>query len=76
MGGCEGFARTFITPEDGQFLLEIEKLIGMELEEDAVEGITASTAIPVKRSIGEMKICGPHLVRPLVGGIRLGRRRR
>jgi ATP-dependent RNA helicase DeaD len=76
MGGCEGFARTFITPEDGQFLLEIEKLIGMELPEEEVEGITASTATEVKRSIAEIEIRGPRLIKPLIGGIRLGRRRR
>ncbi|HAT10552.1 MAG TPA: hypothetical protein DCS97_08160, partial [Planctomycetes bacterium] len=34
--GAKGVARTFITPEDGQFLLEIEKHIGLLLEEEVV----------------------------------------
>jgi superfamily II DNA/RNA helicase len=32
--GASGVARTFITSEDGQFLLEIEKHIGLLLEEE------------------------------------------
>ncbi|TVR39473.1 MAG: DEAD/DEAH box helicase [Planctomycetota bacterium] len=75
--GKEGIARTFITPEDGQFLLEIEKHIGLLLEEEFIEGITTSTAIAIKRSIADGNGANtPRLLKPIAGGIRLGRRRR
>jgi ATP-dependent RNA helicase DeaD len=75
--GARGVARTFITPEDGQFLLEIEKHIGLELEEEEIEGFTthAKGATEVKRPIADMAVGTPRLLKPLVGGIRLGRRR-
>lgn len=77
--GKDGIARTFLTPEDGQFVVEIEKHIGIELEEEIVEGITATTAAaaPV-RSIANAPNGGstPRLLKPIAGGIRLGRRRR
>ncbi len=74
--GARGVARTFITADDGQFLVEIEKHIGLLLEEERIEGF----AIPheeseVKRSIADMPVGTPRLLKPLVGGIRLGRRR-
>jgi ATP-dependent RNA helicase DeaD len=74
--GKDGIARTFVTPEDGQFLLEIEKHIGLLLEEEIVEGITASTATEVKRTIAAPTKGAPRLLKPIAGGIRLGRRRR
>ncbi len=74
--GAKGVARTFITSEDGQFLVEIEKHIGFELEEEVIEGFTASTKTEVKRSIADTPTNTPKLLKPLVGGIRLGRRRR
>ncbi|MHC5067587.1 MAG: DEAD/DEAH box helicase [Planctomycetota bacterium] len=75
--GRKGIARTFVTSEDGQFLLEIEKHIGLLLEEEVVEGMLASTieAQP-QRTIASQETKGPRLLKPLVGGIRLGRRRR
>ena len=74
--GAKGVARTFITPEDGQFLIEIEKHIGMELTEEPVEGFTTHKpkAEPT-RPIAQMQVGTPRLLKPLVGGIRLGRRR-
>ena len=75
--GRTGVARTFITPEDGQFLLEIEKHIGMLLEEEIIEGMQTSTADKAKkRTIASEATKGPRLLKPLAGGIRLGRRRR
>lgn len=74
--GASGVARTFITKDDGQFLVEIEKLIGFELEEEEIEGFTASTVKEVKRTIADTPTNTPRLLKPLVGGIRLGRRRR
>jgi ATP-dependent RNA helicase DeaD len=75
--GARGVARTFITPEDGQFLLEIEKHIGLLLEEEKIEGFTPSETAEVKRTIADMPVGGaPRLLKPLVGGIRLGRRHR
>jgi ATP-dependent RNA helicase DeaD len=75
--GAKGVARTFITPEDGQFLLEIEKHIGLLLEEEKIEGFEATPPEPeVKRTIAEMPVGQPRILKPLVGGIRLGRRRR
>ena len=71
--------RTFVTPEDGQFILEIEKHIGLLLDEEVVEGMQASTvdnAAPAKRAIGDLEVKGPRILRPIAGGIRLGRRRR
>ena len=47
--GRTGIARTFITPEDGQFLLEIEKHIGMLLEEEVIEGMQTTTAEKAKK---------------------------
>ncbi len=74
--GAKGVARTFITPEDGQFLIEIEKHIGMELEEEPIEGFTTHKVAPkVTRTIADMVVGTPRLLKPLVGGIRLGRRR-
>jgi len=73
--GAKGIARTFITPEDGQFLVEIEKHIGLLLEEEKIEGFTEELAPVVKRSIADMPVGQPRLLKPLVGGIRLGRRR-
>ncbi len=75
--GARGVARTFITPEDGQFLVEIEKHIGLLLEEERIEGFSVAQedAPEVKRSIADMPVGTPRLLKPLVGGIRLGRRR-
>ncbi len=75
--GARGVARTFITPEDGQFLVEIEKHIGLLLEEEHIEGfsVTQQDAPEVRRSIAETPVGTPRLLKPLVGGIRLGRRR-
>jgi ATP-dependent RNA helicase DeaD len=75
--GARGVARTFVTPNDGQFLLEIEKHIGQLLDEEEIPGITASTAIAVKRTIAESPSSGTQrLIKPLLKGVRLGRRRR
>jgi ATP-dependent RNA helicase DeaD len=74
--GAKGIARTFITPEDGQFLLEIEKHIGLLLEEEKIEGFSAEHTNEVKRTIAELPAGAPRILKPLVGGIRLGRRRR
>ena len=71
-----GIARTFITPEDGQFLLEIEKHIGLLLEEERIEGFSAEPNTEIKRTIAELPAGAPRILKPLVGGIRLGRRRR
>lgn len=74
--GASGVARTFITSEDGQFLLEIEKHIGLLLEEEQVEGFTV--AMPTQqsvRTIADAPVGTPRLLKPLIGGIRLGRRR-
>jgi len=73
--GAKGIARTFITPDDGQFLVEIEKHIGLLLEEEKVEGFTEQIAPEIKRSIADLPVGTPRLLKPLVGGIRLGRRR-
>ena len=73
--GARGVARTFITPDDGQFLLEIEKHIGLLLEEEIVEGFTLAPVAEVKRTIAELPAGVPRMLKPLVGGIRLGRRR-
>jgi len=73
--GAKGVARTFITSEDGQFLLEIEKHIGLLLEEEVVEGFTVREAVPVKLIEAAPSGPGPRLLKPLVGGIRLGKRR-
>ena len=74
--GAKGIARTFITPEDGQFLLEIEKHIGLLLEEEKIEGFSAEHTNEVKRTIADLPAGAPRILKPLVGGIRLGRRRR
>ncbi len=74
--GAKGVARTFITPEDGQFLLEIEKHIGLLLEEERIDGFSAEHTNSVKRTIAELPAGSPRILKPLVGGIRLGRRRR
>lgn len=74
--GAPGIARTFVTPEDGQFIVGIEKHIGLLLEEEIVEGITVSTATAVVRTIAQMPIGTPKLLKPIIGGIKLGRRRR
>jgi ATP-dependent RNA helicase DeaD len=78
LGGTQGVARTFVTPEDGQFFTEIEKHIGLLLEEEVVEGITASTAsAPKERTIAATtQKKGIKIIKPLSGGFRLGRGRR
>jgi superfamily II DNA/RNA helicase len=74
--GAKGVARTFITAEDGQFLTEIEKHIGLLLEEERVEGFTqAPTSETAKPALIEVTAGQGKLLKPLVGGIRLGRRR-
>jgi ATP-dependent RNA helicase DeaD len=74
--GASGVARTFITSEDGQFLLEIEKHIGLLLEEEQVEGFTlAPIQAAATRTIADAPVGTPRLLKPLIGGIRLGRRR-
>ena len=74
--GASGVARTFITSEDGQFLLEIEKHIGLLLEEEQVEGFTVAVPLPSStRTIADAPVGTPRLLKPLIGGIRLGRRR-
>ncbi len=75
--GRTGIARTFITPDDGQFLLEIEKHIGELLEEEVIEDMqtTSSEAAP-KRTIAAPTTATNRLLKPLLGGIRLGRRRK
>jgi ATP-dependent RNA helicase DeaD len=73
--GARGVARTFITPEDGQFLLEIEKHIGLLLEEEVIEGFNHPPAAEIKRTIAELPAGAPRILKPLIGGIRLGRRR-
>jgi ATP-dependent RNA helicase DeaD len=74
--GASGVARTFITSEDGQFLLEIEKHIGLLLEEEQVEGFTVAIPAPAStRTIADAPVGTPRLLKPLIGGIRLGRRR-
>ncbi|TVR14649.1 MAG: DEAD/DEAH box helicase [Planctomycetota bacterium] len=76
--GKEGIARTFLTPEDGQFVVEIEKHIGIELEEEIVDGITATTAAaaPTRSIANAPSGSTPRLLKPIAGGVRLGRRRR
>jgi len=74
--GKKGVARTFVTPEDGQFVLEIEKHIGLLLEEEVVEGMLTSTAKKAERTIANTATKGPRLLKPIMGGIRLGRARR
>ena len=74
--GASGVARTFITSEDGQFLLEIEKHIGLLLAEEQVEGFTVAVPLPSStRTIADAPVGTPRLLKPLIGGIRLGRRR-
>jgi ATP-dependent RNA helicase DeaD len=77
--GAKGVARTFITPEDGQFLLEIEKHIGLLLEEEVVDGFSndpeAANSGP-KRILAETQPGSFQLLKPISGSIRLGRRRR
>ncbi len=73
--GASGVARTFITSEDGQFLLEIEKHIGLLLEEEQVEGFTLAPVVAPTRTIADQAVGTPRLLKPLIGGIRLGRRR-
>lgn len=74
--GRKGIARTFVTPEDGQFVVEIEKHIGLLLDEEIVEGmLEASTAKKPQQTIANAT-GGPRLLKPLIGGIRLGRGRR
>ena len=51
--GKSGVARTFITSDDNQFLIEIEKHIGILLEEEIIEGITVATKTEVKRTIAD-----------------------
>ncbi len=77
MGG-KGVARTFITPDDGQFLLEIEKHIGELLEEEVVDGMQATTTqkTPSPEARERDSAQTPRLLKPLAGGVRLGRRRR
>ena len=74
--GRKGVARTFVTPEDGQFVLEIEKHIGLLLDEEVVDGIQTSTATKAERTIANSGNKGPRLLKPIMGGIRLGRARR
>jgi ATP-dependent RNA helicase DeaD len=77
--GAKGVARTFITPEDGQFLLEIEKHIGILLGEEVVDGFSndpgAAAAAP-KRILAETQPGSFQLLKPISGSIRLGRRRK
>jgi len=76
--GAKGIARTFITPEDGQFLLEIEKHIGLLLEEEVVDGFSndpAAAASAPKRILAETQPGSFQMLKPITGSIRLGRRR-
>ena len=73
--GKEGVARTFVTPEDGQFVVEIEKHIGILLDEEIVEGISVADDKEVKRTIASMETKATA-TKPISGGIRLGRERR
>jgi ATP-dependent RNA helicase DeaD len=73
--GATGVARTFITPDDGQFLTEIEKHIGLLLEEERVEGFEPPAPPAAKPLVESGAVGGPRLLKPLAGGIRLGRRR-
>ncbi len=76
--GAKGVARTFITPEDGQFLLEIEKHIGLLLEEEVVDGFSndpGAAASGPKRILAETQPGSFQLLKPITGSIRLGRRR-
>jgi ATP-dependent RNA helicase DeaD len=73
--GAKGVARTFITPEDGQFLLEIEKHIGLLLEEEKVDGFELPPPPKPAPAAAAGDPATPRLLKPLVGGIRLGRRR-
>jgi ATP-dependent RNA helicase DeaD len=76
--GAKGVARTFITPEDGQFLLEIEKHIGLLLEEEVVDGFSndpGAAASGPKRILAETQPGSFQLLKPITGAIRLGRRR-
>jgi ATP-dependent RNA helicase DeaD len=74
--GAKGVARTFITPEDGQFLLEIEKHIGLLLEEEIVEGFSDDPGAKIgpKVILAESEP-GTKLLKPLTGRFKLGRRR-
>ena len=73
--GAKGVARTFITPDDGQFLSEIEKHIGLLLEEEQIEGFSDAPIEAPKRVLAESQPGTVRLLKPLIGGIRLGRRR-
>jgi ATP-dependent RNA helicase DeaD len=74
--GASGVARTFITPEDGQFLTEIEKHIGLIIEEERIEGFTPEPGdvIGPKRITAESQPGTVRLLKPIAGGIRLRRR--
>lgn len=75
--GAKGVARTFITSEDGQFLLEIEKHIGILLEEEVVEGFSEDPIAKEgpKRILAETEVGSTKLLKPLAGKFKLGRRR-
>ena len=75
--GAKGVARTFITPEDGQFLLEIEKHIGLLLGEEVVEGFSEDPSAKVgpNRILAETAPGTTKLLKPLAGKFKLGRRR-
>lgn len=74
--GARGVARTFITPEDGQFLTEIEKHIGLLLEEEKVPGFEPPPPPVVERTIATSVAGAPRMLKPVIGPIKLPRRRR
>lgn len=73
--GAPGIARTFVTPDDGQFLIEIEKHIGLLLPEERIPGFSDQAASEQRGILAETAPGSVQLLKPLTGPIRLGRRR-
>ncbi len=75
--GASGVARTFITPEDGQFLTEIEKHIGLMIEEEQIDGFTPQPGevSGPRRITAQTEPGSVRMLKPLSGVIKLRRRR-
>ncbi|MHC4846812.1 MAG: DEAD/DEAH box helicase, partial [Planctomycetota bacterium] len=70
--GKEGRAATFVTPDDGDFLTAIEKLINQEIVVETYDDFTHTTGGP---AADKPKPKGPEYTRTLQGYIRTRNRR-
>jgi superfamily II DNA/RNA helicase len=65
--GKEGWAITFVTPDDGEFLTQIEKLINKEIHQEVFPGFEVARRVPTRTA--PVAAAAPAAPKPASAGI-------